>query len=691
MKWYKNLKISAKLITGFLIVALIAGCVGAFGIISLEDMNKRSNQIFTSYGESQGYLGYVLGEFQKQRALLRDIVIYEDLEKTESAANGIATSDTSLQKNLEKFKETCTTEESLALYKDIQMAMGSYVETRDEVIEAGKQGDFDEAKTLLASNNCALAVSALSTAIYKAVSSDAAAANTEQANQQARMNWIITVMIIVVALAVASAIVLGIFVARMISKPIRLASEVADQVASGDTDITKTAFEQKDEIGKLFASMRGIIKALQALTSDAEILTEAAARGDLSVRADASKHEGEYRKIVEGMNGTLDAIVEPIKEAMTSMQAMSLGDLERSIQGDYKGDFGRFKDSMNSTIDQLKRVIGEISETLGEMSGGNLNVGISSEYQGDFIRVKESINDIINSLNETMAGINTAAEQVTSGTQQVSAGSQEISQGATEQAGSIEELTASVTQIAEQTRQNAVNAGNANKLTIEAKNNAAQGSEQMRAMQRAMEDINESSANISKIIRVIDDIAFQTNILALNAAVEAARAGMHGKGFAVVAEEVRNLAAKSADAAKQTTELIEGSIKKTAAGTRMADETATALSKIVDSVEKAAQLVADIASASNEQAAAITQVNRGIEQMSQVVQTNSATSEEAAAAAEELSSQAELLKDMVRQFTLREYSITGQPETSIAPILESEDQFEDSPVIDLNDTEYGKY
>lgn len=357
--------------------------------------------------------------------------------------------------------------------------------------------------------------------------------------------------------------------------------------------------------------------------------------------------------------------------------------------------FSIIYDSLGSSIDSIKSYINEMAGILQQMSDGNLQVGIEREYLGEFVTIKDAINLITASLNRVLGDINVASEQVAAGARQVSDSAQALSRGASDQASSVEQITSSITEVAEQTRMNAENANRAKILADDAKGGALKGNDQMKETLSAMLEINESSANISKIIKVIDEIAFQTNILALNAAVEAARAGDHGKGFAVVAEEVRNLAARSANAAKETTVLIESSVSKVETGTKIANNTAQALEEIVQGVAEAADLVSDIAKASVEQATAIQQVNEGIEQISKVTQMNTATSEESASASEELLSQSELTQEMVGQFQL--VSGNRQPKPMYKKKIQKVEMDlgvnldEAEAIINLDSNEFGKY
>ena len=304
----------------------------------------------------------------------------------------------------------------------------------------------------------------------------------------------------------------------------------------------------------------------------------------------------------------------------------------------------------------VKRIItepiSELEKAMSDAGEGNLQVYVQARSKDEIGSLSQSFMKMIDSLKDVLMTINVASDQVSSGSTQLSDSSMSLSQGATEQAASIEELTATIQQISAQTEQNATSANEAKNIVEGARYDAETGNQQMVQMLGAMAEINESSSNISKIIKVIDDIAFQTNILALNAAVEAARAGEHGKGFAVVAEEVRNLAAQSADAAKETTLLIEGSIDKVKDGTSIANETAESLTKIVSQINETTGLVNNIAQASSEQSFGVNQINQGIMQISSVVQTTSATAQETAAASEELSSQAVMLQSKVSTFKL---------------------------------------
>ncbi len=369
-------------------------------------------------------------------------------------------------------------------------------------------------------------------------------------------------------------------------------------------------------------------------------------------------------------------ITVPVKKLSAAAKKLAVGDVDVDCEKIHNDDLGELMDNFKVMAAGIR----EQTKIADVIAKGDFTIEVTPRSDKDVLG--KALRKLVIDENATLNNIKEAGTQITVGSEQVANASQSLAQGSTEQASALQQVTASMDEVTQRTKVNATEAGEANTLVQNIKLKAAEGNDQMKSMIQAMDSINESSETISKIIKTIDDISFQTNILALNAAVEAARAGVHGKGFAVVAEEVRNLAAKSASAAGETAEMIEDSIRKVANGTKLAEETAKSLDEIVKSIDEIVSLISSITVSSNDQATAISQIDQAIAQVSTVVQTNAATSEQCAAASEELSNQAVTLKELIGKYKLLSAGQSGFAASS---------SYEDNEQIISLDGDFGKY
>ena len=411
-------------------------------------------------------------------------------------------------------------------------------------------------------------------------------------------------------------------------------NQAIQEMAQGDLNTTVKSdtqpldIQSKDEIGVMVGSLNNILTqtastivgfdkvqtTLKELLEETQGLVQSAGDGQLDKRGNADQFQGGYRKLVQGFNDTLDAVVEPLNEAADVLEKVADRDLTARVMGDYKGDHARIKESLNKAAENLDRGLSQVA---------------------------------------------TGATQVDAASGQISSGSQSLAQGTSEQASSLEQISSSLQEVSSMSKQNTANAQEARSMTDNTQATTQKGMQSMQRLSEAIDKIKNSSDETAQIVKTIDEIAFQTNLLALNAAVEAARAGEAGKGFAVVAEEVRNLAQRSAEAAKNTADLINESVENAESGVSLNQEVLSNLEEVNAQVEKVSEVMGEIATASDQQSEGIDQINSGVEQLNQVTQQNAANAEESASAAEELSSQAAEMQSMVGRFQLSEAHLSA--------------------------------
>ncbi len=504
-------------------------------------------------------------------------------------------------------------------------------------------------------------------------------------------------VLVLMLIAVILTIVFLWWLTRTITRPMHEAVEAANKMANGDLSFRLSA-DTRDETGMLNVAMSKTQQSVQALVNDANMLVKAAVDGRLTARADATRHQGDYREIIQGVNNVLDAVVGPLNVAAKYVDDIAKGNIPQKITATFNGDFNVIRNNLNTCIDAIntlvadadmlslaalegrldiradaarhqgdfKKIVQGVNDTLdtivgpvnevvrvlGALARSDLTQDITNEYHGIFGQLKDDANATVEELTGVISRIKEAADAVNIASREIASGNADLSQRTEEQASNLEETAFSMEELTSTVQQNAENAKQANQLAAGASDIAMRGGEVVGKVVQTMSSISESSKKIVDIISVIDGIAFQTNILALNAAVEAARAGEQGRGFAVVASEVRNLAQRSAAAAKEIKTLINDSVDKVTVGTDLADKAGKTMDEVVNSVRRVTDIMAEISAASVEQSSGIEQVNQAITQMDDVTQQNAALVEQAAAAAESLEEQAQQLSAMISTFRL---------------------------------------
>lgn len=642
---FNNIKVGTKMIGSFLVVVIILAVVAFIGYSNIKSISARSQVMYHQNTAAIEEMGVIIAGLEKMRG---DIYRYFDVPADrQKMRQNIEDTINSVTEIMQNYKKRNIGEEEKKIISEFEVAWPDMYRGYREGMLRKDEGRDDEVNRLLSAGSYAVQGRMKTIAAVRSLN-EINRKNAEAANKanKAAEALATTVVVIAAVFAVVVALLLGFILTNSITKPLKqgvqmiqemgkghlsgrlnlkrkdeigiLTKEMdkfADnlqkyvvggmqQISLGNVNIDTPVIDEKDEIGP---ALKRMVETLKNLGNEMNVLTKSAMEGKLDVRGNHQDFNGIYQETIMGVNKTLDAVMGPINEASEVLEKVANKDLTVRVKGDYKGDHARIKESINIAVENLEKALQQVA------------VG---------------------------------AEQVASASLQVSTGGQSLSQGASEQASSLEEISSNLQEMSSMTKQNALNAREANGVSIVTRDSADKGVESMNRMSEAINKIKTSSDATAKIVKTIDEIAFQTNLLALNAAVEAARAGDAGKGFAVVAEEVRNLAMRSAEAAKNTANLIEEAVKNSENGVAINSEVLTNFRDITEKINRVSHVVAEIAAASEQQDVGIHQVNIAVEQLNQVTQQNAANAEESASAAEEMSSQSEEMRSIVAGFKL---------------------------------------
>ncbi|HRB54307.1 MAG TPA: methyl-accepting chemotaxis protein [Bacteroidia bacterium] len=679
MKWYYNLKVSAKLLLGFVLVAVIASIIGVLGISNINAIDKSDTEMYENMTVPIAQMSDISTYFQRVRVNTREVVIANTNEEINEYVGKIQDYRDSIDAIGKLFEVKIISDEMKAAFQDFRDTRVEYGRDLDVLVGLAKENRDDEAMALLKGVMAASSRAEMN-AIAKIIDMKEADANAKSVANSELASTATTMMMIIMSLGFLISIGLGIFISKIISKPLNQLTVVAGKVAVGEIEVDVKQ-DTKDEIGMLMGAFNTLIenvkmqvsvaekisegdlnvdvkvksdkdvlnqsfvkvvKTLRDLVSEATMLSKAGVEGRLTTRGNASNFKGGYKEIVQGVNETLDAVIKPVQDGARVMDEFATGDFTGRVTAEYKGEHQLIKNSIN--------------------------------------KMGESVSSIINQVKEAVAATASAANEISSSTEQMAAGAQEQSSQATEVAGAVEQMTKTIFETTKNTGQATEASKNAGKSakegghvveeTISGMNRIA---DVVRKSADTVQALGKSSDQIGEIVQVIDDIADQTNLLALNAAIEAARAGEQGRGFAVVADEVRKLAERTTKATKEIATMIKqiqkdtnGAVdsmqqgtKEVEAGKLLAEKAGTSLQEIIHGAEKVVDIVSQVAAASEEQSSAAEQISKNIESISSVTTQSASGIQQIAHASEDLNRLTLNLQELIAQFKVEENSGKG--------------------------------
>ncbi|BEH11254.1 hypothetical protein GSUET_28660 [Geobacter sulfurreducens subsp. ethanolicus] len=648
MQWYYNLKIAAKLLSGFILVAIVAGVVGAIGIAKIKAIDEADTAMYELNTKPMGPILATAVAFQRIRINYRDIALEDNAAVKAKYAGSIKDMKKTIDESLPEIEKSLQSEETKKSFAEVKASLARFEPNLEKIVALAMAGKNSEAVAYMRNESVAASAVAVDQAIQGLVDIKINLAKKKSEENSAAAASAVNMTAIILACGMAVAIGLGIFLSRIISRPLRDAVDVATKLAGGDLSVSIEA-ASTDETGQLLMAMQNMVATLKSFREQLEVLISAAADGELDRRADASHFSGGWQALVQGVNDTVTNIVDPLMVTADYVDRISKGDMPPAITKQSKGQYNLITQNLNTLIEATNSIV----RAAQQVAGGDLTVSLTVRSDRDDLM--KALSAMVKKLSEVVADVMSAADNVAAGSQQISASSEEMSQGASEQAAAAEEASSSMEQMSSNIRQNADNAAQTEKIALKSAVDAKEGGS-------AVTETVEAMKEIASKISIIEEIARQTNLLALNAAIEAARAGEHGKGFAVVAAEVRKLAERSQRAAGEISDLSASSVE-------VAEKAGEMLTRIVPDIQRTAELVQEISAACKEQDTGAEQINKAIQQLDQVIQQNAGASEEMASTSEELASQAEQLQATISFFRIDERMMGARPaETARRPI-----------------------